>query len=145
MNVWLKRMLAFECIIQKLIRVFKVASGVNAVLLIPFSLKIIQQLKPVRGTSLVVQWLRLISPNAGDLDQGTRSHMPQLRVSMLQGRLKITCVTTKTHSSQIDKIRNKSQLENFQLYYLDLQIKKETTESTLWTGLLFLEGFCPFL
>ena len=39
-------------------------------------------------TSLVVQWLRLHAPNAGSLGlipgQGTRSHMMQLRVCMLQ-------------------------------------------------------------
>ncbi|TEA28488.1 hypothetical protein DBR06_SOUSAS2010115, partial [Sousa chinensis] len=38
--------------------------------------------------SLVVQWLRLCTPNAGGLGliprQGTRSHMPQLRVHVLQ-------------------------------------------------------------
>ena len=38
------------------------------------------------GNSLVVQWLRLQAPNAGGLGlspgQGTRSHMPQLRVHM---------------------------------------------------------------
>ena len=42
------------------------------------------------GTSLVVQWLRLQAPNAGGLGlipgQGTRSHMPQLRVHMPQLR-----------------------------------------------------------
>ena len=41
--------------------------------------------------SLVVQWLRLGAPNSGDLGsvpgQGTRSHMPQLRVPMLQLKL----------------------------------------------------------
>ena len=40
------------------------------------------------GTSLEVQWLRLNTPNAVDPgsipDQGTRSHMPQLRVCMPQ-------------------------------------------------------------
>ena len=39
-------------------------------------------------TSLVVQWLRLHTPNAGGLglipSPGTRSHMPQLSVCMLQ-------------------------------------------------------------
>ena len=39
------------------------------------------------GTSLAVQWLRLHAPNAGGLvsipGQGNRSHMPQLRVRML--------------------------------------------------------------
>ena len=42
------------------------------------------------GTSLLVQWLRLHTPNVegpGSIPgQGTRSHMPQLRVSMLQLR-----------------------------------------------------------
>ena len=41
-----------------------------------------------RGTSLEVQWLRLQAPNAGSPSlipgQGTRSHVPQLRVHMLQ-------------------------------------------------------------
>ena len=40
------------------------------------------------GTSLVVQWLRLHIPNAGDPDsipgQGIRAHMPQLRDHMPQ-------------------------------------------------------------
>ena len=40
------------------------------------------------GTSLVVQWLRLCAPGAGGMgsipSQGTRSHMSQLRVHMLQ-------------------------------------------------------------
>ena len=40
--------------------------------------------KDTRGTSLVVQWLRLHTPNTGGLGsipgQGTRSHVPQLRV-----------------------------------------------------------------
>ena len=38
----------------------------------------------VEGAFLVVQWLKLHALNAGDLcsvpSQGTRSHMPQLRV-----------------------------------------------------------------
>ena len=46
---------------------------------------------------LVVQWLRLCIPNAGNKGliprQGTRSHMPQLRVHMLQ--LKILHATVK--------------------------------------------------
>ena len=40
-------------------------------------------LKPVVGTSLVIQWLKLCAPNLGSLGsipgQGTRFHMPQLR------------------------------------------------------------------
>ena len=45
----------------------------------------------------MVQWLRLPTPSTGGLGsisgQGTRSHMPPLRVGML--RLKIPCVATK--------------------------------------------------
>ena len=40
------------------------------------------------GSSLVVQWLRLCTPNLGDLgsipDQETRSHMPQLRLGAVK-------------------------------------------------------------
>ena len=54
------------------------------------------------GTSLVVQWLRLRAPNAGGLGsipgQGTRSHMPQL---------KILRATTKTQHSQKNKKKKK--------------------------------------
>ena len=53
------------------------------------------------GTSLLVQWLRLCAPNAGDLGsipgQGTRSHMQQL---------KILHAMSETHQRQINK--NKS-------------------------------------
>ena len=52
------------------------------------------------GTSLVVQWLGLCAPNAGVPGlipgQGTRSHMPQLRVHMPQ--LKIPHAATKRRS-----------------------------------------------
>ena len=41
--------------------------------------------KKPKGTSLVVQWLRLLAPNTGGPGsipgQGTRSHMPQQRHS----------------------------------------------------------------
>ena len=50
-------------------------------------------LKMSLGTFLVIQWLRLCTPNAGGLGsisgQGTRSHV-------LQWRLKIPCVANKT-------------------------------------------------
>ena len=56
------------------------------------------------GTSLVVQWLRFWALNVRGPNlipgQGTRSHMPQLRVWKLQ--LKIPCATTKIHHSQIN-------------------------------------------
>ena len=49
----------------------------------PLSMRILQARILEWGTSLVVQWLRLCAPNAGDPSlipgQGTRSHMPQLR------------------------------------------------------------------
>ena len=42
------------------------------------------------GSSLLVQWLTILAPSAEGLgltpDQGTRSHIPQLRVCMLQLR-----------------------------------------------------------
>ena len=57
------------------------------------------------GTSLMVQWLRLHTPNAGGLGlipgQGPRSDMPQLRVLMPQ--LKIPHTKIKTQYSQINK------------------------------------------
>ena len=53
--------------------------------------------KTQRGTALVVQWLRLRARNAGGPGsipgQGTRPHMLQLSVHMLQ--LKIPHATTK--------------------------------------------------
>ena len=43
------------------------------------------------GISLVVQWLRLLSPSAGGLGsilgQGTRSYRPQLRVHLPQQKI----------------------------------------------------------
>ena len=57
-----------------------------------------QELDVSFGTSLVAQWLKLHSPNAGGPDpipgQGIRSHMPQL---------KILHVAAKTWCSQINK------------------------------------------
>ena len=56
------------------------------------------------GASLVVQWLRLHAPSAGGCGsipgQGTRFHMPQLRVCILQ--LKIPSAATETWCSQIN-------------------------------------------
>ena len=58
-----------------------------------------------KGTSLVVQWLRFRAPDAGGLGliprQGTRSHMPQLRVHMSQ--LKILHVATKPNKLILKK------------------------------------------
>ena len=57
------------------------------------------------GTSLVVQWLGLCAPNAGGpgsiTGQGTRSHVPQLRVRMLQ--LKRYC--TRQRRSRVPQLR----------------------------------------
>ena len=62
------------------------------------------KLKIQSGTSLV-QWLRLLTPSAvgpGLIpDQGTRSHVMQLRVCML--KLKILRALTKAWHSQINK------------------------------------------
>ena len=53
----------------------------------------------------MVQWLRLCTLNAGGLGsipgQGTRSHMPQLK--MPQTATKILHAATKTRHSQINK------------------------------------------
>ena len=58
----------------------------------------------VRDFSTKVQYLRLRAPSAGGLGsipgQGTRSHMPKLRVSMLQ--LKIQPASTKTLCNPIN-------------------------------------------
>ena len=62
-------------------------------------------------TSLMVQWLRLRAPNTGGLssilDQGTGSHMPKLRVLMLQlknlnAATKVEDPATKAWCSQIN-------------------------------------------
>ena len=58
----------------------------------------------ILGISLVVQWLRLCTPNAGSLGlipgRETHSHMPQRRVCMPQ--LKIMHAATKTWCSQVN-------------------------------------------
>ena len=60
--------------------------------------KDLRKVKIIWGTSLVVQWLRLHTPNAGGLGsipgQGTGSHMPQL---------KIPHAAINTRCSQINK------------------------------------------
>ena len=70
--------------------------------------------KSCRGTSPVIQWLRLHALNAGSPSsipgQGTRSRMPhlrvcvpQLKISQMQQRSKILSATTRTRCSQINK------------------------------------------
>ena len=60
------------------------------------------------GTLLVVQWLRLCTPNTGGPSsipgRATRSHMPQYRVQMpTQRRLKTPSATVKIECSQTNK------------------------------------------
>ena len=63
----------------------------------------LQHIQNQTQDSLLVQWLRLPAPNAGGPGsipgQGTRSHMSQPRVCMLQ----ILHAPTKTQCSQINK------------------------------------------
>ena len=60
----------------------------------------------LRGTSLVVQWLRLHGPSAGALGltpgQGTRPHMQQLRVHKPQ--LKVLHSATRTWDRHIENM-----------------------------------------
>ena len=59
------------------------------------------------GASLVVQWLRLFTPKAGGADsipgQGTRSHMPKLRIRILRTKIEDLHAPAKTWHSQINK------------------------------------------
>ena len=63
-----------------------------------------------QGTSLVVQWLSLHAPNAGGLglipSQGTRSHMPQLRVRMPQLK-DTTCPNEDRRSQNSEPVQKK--------------------------------------
>ena len=99
------------------------------------------------GTSLMVQWLRPHTPGRGGPGlipgQGTRSHMPQLRVHMLQlnilpGAMKIQEPTGKTWHSQINKYFLKDERithanhtcrtkKCFQMGYLQLKLKISLT------------------
>ena len=61
----------------------------------------------ISGTSLVVQWLRLHAPNAGGQGsipgQGTRAHMPQLRV--LEPQFKDSMCRHKDGKSCVPQLR----------------------------------------
>ena len=76
---------------------------VSGLCLIDFTPSLIWHSKISPWASLVVQWLRLQAPHAGGRDsipdQGTRSHVLQLRVHMPQ--LKIPPATTKTQYRHI--------------------------------------------
>ena len=58
-----------------------------------------------RGTAMVVQWVKLPAPNSGSPSlipgQGTRSHMPQLKILHAAMKIKDPCTTTKTWQGQI--------------------------------------------
>ena len=61
-----------------------------------------------RGTSLVIQWMKLCPPSAGYLgsipDWGTRSHVPQLNILQLKKKKKKNqSATTKTGWGQRNK------------------------------------------
>ena len=61
----------------------------------------------IRGISLIVQWLKCYPPGAGGpgliSDQGTRSHMSQLKNPHAATKMKILCAETKTQHSQVHK------------------------------------------
>jgi len=82
------------------------------------------------GASLEVHWLTFLTPNAGSPGSipglGTRFHMLQLRVLMLQLRfhmqqqkLKISCAPTKTWCSQISVKKKK---EKTSVYHIPLSL-----------------------
>ena len=63
-----------------------------------------RNLTPCSGISLVVQWLRFYTLNAGDPGlipgQETRSHMPQLRVCTLQLKILQSAMKIEAHMLQ---------------------------------------------
>ena len=63
-----------------------------------FFIVCVSLIKPWKGTSLLVQWLRFCTPNTGGLGsipgQKTRSYRPQLKISH---------ATAKIRCSQINK------------------------------------------
>ena len=90
--------LLFNCYMGKTFRHYRPDSLMEIQTLILTDIQgTLGKMKVTRGHSLVGQWLRLCAPNAGGLGsipgQGTRSHMPQLRVYTPQ--LKIPQATTK--------------------------------------------------
>ena len=80
----------------------------------------------------MVQWLRLRAPNTGGLssilDQGTGSHMPKLRVLMLQlknlnAATKVEDPATKAWCSQINiKEKKKKYSSQYEPNFLDLAV-----------------------
>ena len=111
--VWIQALLLVGCMTMgKSLDLSCQVAGRSMICLIPSITGIF--LKSMAGNSLEVQWLRLHTPNARGPGLipvwETKSHIPQLRVCMLQ--LKITHSATKTHHSQIkqnDVLLSKSQ------------------------------------
>ena len=95
-----------------------------------------------KGTSLMVQWLRLCSSNGGSLGlipgQGTRSHMVQLRICMLQ--LKILHAATKTWCSQIGKGKS---LSHIRLFVTPLTVAYQASQSMGFSRQEYCSGL-PF-
>ena len=78
------------------------------------------------GTSLAVQWLRLLAPNAGGLGvspgQGTRSHVPQLKIS---------CATIKIWYSQPFFFFKTNSLVKIRVIPTELKTRKEERSSIM--------------
>ena len=72
-----------------------------------------------QGTSLVVQWLRLHTPNAGDPGsipgQGTRCHMPQLSIYMPQ--IKVLHTTTGLAQPTENNNNNNKNCKKFKAFH----------------------------
>ena len=91
------------------------------------------------GTSLVVQWLSLHTPNAGGLGsilgQGTRSHGLQLKTLHAKQRLKILCAVTKTWPSQINI--NKILLEHSTFVHLCVTYVLPAQSWLIWAEIIW--------
>ena len=91
------------------------------------------------GTSLVVQWLRLCPPNAGGLGaipgEGTRSHIPQLRVNMPKLRPSMPQMKVKETS---EKVGLKLNIQKTKIMVSGLitswQIDEETVADFIFLG-----------
>ena len=71
----------------------------------PFPMFLRMDIRTYRlGTSLLVQWLRIYASSVGGLGLvlglGTRSHMPQLRVYMLQLKSLLAAIMIKDPAFQ---------------------------------------------
>ena len=82
---------------------------------------------------MVVQWLRLCTPNAGGLglipSQGTRSHMPQLRIRTLQ----LKDPASHNQRSQVLQLRPNA------AKCINIKIKKKPAAKTVnWSNVFIL-------